>query len=619
MAFRTQKILMAAVGGLLTTLLIGSISVSASDADQTEDILNRFVVTDDGNRVLTGSVSSSQITQSGWYVSNNDILYYYYENGNCAQNETTLSDGFTYLFASDGALKTGWQTVQGKRFYYNAEIGKPIFGWFNYHDSLYYIDETAGKLTGVQQVNGVPYTFDEYGCVQTGLISYEDGSLYNYATDATLITGWVTEQDGTYYFTDNKGALSGIQYIDDSLYYFSEEKRLVTGGWTQTPAGTVYAGADGKLAVGLTNIDGKSYFFNGNGILQTGLFTADSTVYYSDANGVLQSGIQTINGVSYYFRTDTYARDTGWQTIDNSKYYFSTATGAMQTGWLCAEEGTYYLAKTGAVSGFQVIDNVTYYFDPSSNLMLTDFQTIEGELYFFQYATGQMFTGWFDNKGEKLYFGENGMAAEGLTTIDGDTYYFDPSTHVMQTGQITISGTSYTFDSETGKLKEEIRASIQLDVPDYKQFDERWSDQKINYSTIGKVGCLTSALAMKYSYETGTQTTPDKMVSKLQYSGDNLLWSSCVKLGYTVEDASGSLSQATLQGIYNHLSKGTPVILGAKTSSGGQHYVIVTGYAGSTSKEFSLDDFIINDPGSSKRSKLSEFIALYPNMYKIIY
>ena len=78
-------------------------------------------------------------------------------------------------------LKTGWQTVGSKRYYYITEVGAPEYGWVNYLDHLYYIDQENGKLTGVQEVNGIPYTFDDTA------VSRPDGSPTMTAVHSTMM------------------------------------------------------------------------------------------------------------------------------------------------------------------------------------------------------------------------------------------------------------------------------------------------------------------------------------------------------------------------------------------------------------------------------------------------
>lgn len=277
-----------------------------------------------------------------------------------------------------------------------------------------------------------------------------------------------------------------------------------------------------------------------------------------------------------------------------------------------------YLTTSGAATGIQTIDGGIYGFN-EKGILLTDWQTVNGKLYCFNPTNGKALTGWTTKDNSKIYLNADGTAASGVTVIGDKTYYFDPSTFAMRTGWITIGDSSSYFDPTTGVLTETGHAPVQLNVVDYKQFDSKWSNKVINYSTIGKVGCVTTALAMKYSYQTNTNTTPDKMVSKLTYSSDNLIWSSCTKLGYTVDNASGTISQSVMQKIYDKLLSNKPVVIGAKKSDGSQHYVLVTGYTGSKGTTFSAENFIINDPGSSKRTKLSEYLALFPNLYKLIY
>jgi len=151
--------------------------------------------------------------------------------------------------------------------------------------------------------------------------------------------------------------------------------------------------------------------------------------------------------------------------------------------------------------------------------------------------------------------------------------------------------------------------AVSLSVPNYKQTDSRWASVKIGSSgkTMGKIGCATTGIAMMESYRTGTTIYPNEMAKKLSYtSTGNVYWPS----GYTAV----TTSEGYLQKLYNELSKGYPVLIGAKNKWGGQHWVVVTGYSGAGS--LSASGFTINDPGSSSRVNLQAFFNAYPNFYK---
>lgn len=162
-------------------------------------------------------------------------------------------------------------------------------------------------------------------------------------------------------------------------------------------------------------------------------------------------------------------------------------------------------------------------------------------------------------------------------------------------------------ESFTGTFK-----AISLKVPDYKQTDSRWKNVTLGSSgqTIGKIGCATTALAMTESYKTGTTIYPNAMAKKLSYtSGGAVYWPTSynvitTKTGY-------------LQTIYSALQNGKPVIVGAKNSYGGQHYVVVTGVK--SCDALTTSAFYINDPGSNSRVTLNQFFNEYPNFYKMLY
>jgi hypothetical protein len=164
--------------------------------------------------------------------------------------------------------------------------------------------------------------------------------------------------------------------------------------------------------------------------------------------------------------------------------------------------------------------------------------------------------------------------------------------------------------------------SVNWNVPYYSQKDSRWAGVMIGTRNINDRGCLLTALAMKYSFHTNTNTTPDIMRNKLSFGGENgndLYWSSVKNLGYTYsQDYSTAINNSILAVIYQELKNGKPVIIGGKGYEG-QHWVVVTGYRGNSAASFNPADFIINDPSHSDRKTLNQFIAGHATIRRIIY
>lgn len=154
--------------------------------------------------------------------------------------------------------------------------------------------------------------------------------------------------------------------------------------------------------------------------------------------------------------------------------------------------------------------------------------------------------------------------------------------------------------------------SIQLALPNFKQTDSRWANVLIGNSgkTIGRIGCTTTAIAMMESYRQGKTIYPDAMSKQLSYSSSgDLYWPS----NYVqTTNSSGYLSR-----IHDLLKQGKPVLIGAKTSAGSQHWVVVTGFSGGSVTNAA--NYRINDPGSNSRVTLQQFLNVYPVFYKLVY
>lgn len=174
--------------------------------------------------------------------------------------------------------------------------------------------------------------------------------------------------------------------------------------------------------------------------------------------------------------------------------------------------------------------------------------------------------------------------------------------HGIKTGYVS---TQYLSGTVSGN------SPVSLRVPSFKQTDSRWANVKIGTSgkTIAQIGCATTAIAMMESYRTGTTIYPNAMANKLTYtSSGSVYWPGHF---VTVTNSSGYLN-----GIYQQLKQGKPVLLGAKNAYGSQHWVVITGFTGGS---LSASNFTINDPGSNSRTTLQQFLNAYPTFYKYFY
>ena len=328
--------------------------------------------------------------------------YWYYFNGNCQMQTgwvTWNADGTKSYFDKNGRALMGWQTISGKRYYFNPTTGK--------------------SLRWEQKIGNYRYYFNGASQMQTGWITWRaDGAKS--------------------YFDGNGRALTGWQKLGGKTYYFSP--------------------SSGKSVRWEQKIGGSFYYFNGASQMQTGWVTwrADKSKSYFGSNGRALTGFQRIGGKTYYFSPST-GKSLRWsQRIGGYWYYFNGAS-QMQTGWVTWSNDktkSYFDGGGRARTGFQRIGGRTYYFSPSNGRSLRWGQRIGGSFYYFN-SVSQMHTGWltWSADGKRSYFDTNGKALTGWQTIGGQRYYFDPDT-CKTTGAVgkSVTGSTRTvYITNTGE------------------------------------------------------------------------------------------------------------------------------------------------------------------------
>lgn len=603
------------VAGMCFTA-IGLCSVSASAIDNTE-LLQPVAIKEDSLQPIGQPVLLADVTEENWYEGTSGSLYYCYADGTYATGITTLPNEETYLFALDGTLKTGWQTIDGVRYYFDLTTGQKQFGWISHSNRLYYVFPETGKQVGEAVIDGTPYVFDEFGVLQTGIYTCEDGTIAGCTEDATPYTGFVTDEtsQATYYFNENGIAQTGFQTVDGATYYLGEDGVLRTG-LTSIDDSVYDFGTDGVMQTGLVTMeDGTVLFFGADGKQAMGLQTVDGKTYYFSDLGMAVNAKQTIDGKTYYFGADG-SMQTGLVTLNKDVYYFGK-DGNMQTGFVTMEDGTvlFFGADGKQAMGLQTVNGKTYYFS-DLGMTVNAKQTIDGKTYYFG-ADGSMQTGKVTLQDGSYYFGENGEQVTGWLVLDGSEYYFDLTTGKMATGTVTLPDGTYIFD-ENGVLQKK-QTGISYDVPYYNQADPRWGSTYIGTKTIAQVGCLVTSLAMTQSYHTDTEILPDEMRYQMQFDNNSILWAPIIALGYELEGCSGLSTYAFCQRLYTLLEEHGPVIVGSDNVYGGSHYVVVTGCTNTDTSTLKTSDFTMNDPGFSNRTTLDEHLAAYPTWFRFFY
>lgn len=187
------------------------------------------------------------------------------------------SNGHWYCFDENGYALKGFQTVEGKRRFFDLKWGYMEQNFFVTGGYLYYADSDTGEIMTSQNggndhphsFNKVKYVFDEEGhatnpdgqmdeLTRKKLGQKADGTKTwakegvhwrYYENGARLINAWHQEGGHWYYFDQDGNMMSNcVKEIDGVKYHFNSDGNMNTSGRVQDEAGNAYtANADGSL------------------------------------------------------------------------------------------------------------------------------------------------------------------------------------------------------------------------------------------------------------------------------------------------------------------------------------------------------------------------------------
>lgn len=184
----------------------------------------------------------------------------------------------------NGAMKTGWQKIDGKWYFLNPNGAMRTGGWFNQGYVWYYL-------------NG----------------------------NGSMAEGWIRLGNTWYYMQPNSGHMRTGWYQVDKKWYYSDGSGAMQTGWLKPGNTWYYLTGNGAMAEGWTFINGSWYYLTpGNGAMKTGWFQVNKVWYYCNGSGAMQTGWLQLGNIWYYLNSSG-AMLTGWHTLGGKEYYFNNS------------------------------------------------------------------------------------------------------------------------------------------------------------------------------------------------------------------------------------------------------------------------------------------------------
>lgn len=201
-----------------------------------------------------------------WVVAD-DVRYYFGADGLAVAGRQKIEDCW-YFFDDGCRMQTGWVTWKnGTKSFFDWD-GRALTGWRSFNGVKYYFDpSTAMSLRWSQKLDGRWYYFDSASRMTRGIVTWKDGTKSYYDSQGRETGGWIQSDGAWYYFDWSDGkAVRWHQKIDGHWYYFDSDYQMHKG-WLKWSGVQKwsYFYSNGQQAFGTQIIGGYRYVFDSNG------------------------------------------------------------------------------------------------------------------------------------------------------------------------------------------------------------------------------------------------------------------------------------------------------------------------------------------------------------------
>lgn len=187
--------------------------------------------------------------KKGWFKDPvSGKRYYAKANGRLKTGWQKYKKKWYYFDTKTGAMKFGWVKSKGKYYYLNPKTGVMKTGWFKVNGNKYYGTPSGSSMgaryKGFNTINGKRYYFNNKGVLQKGWVTVS-GKKYYLSAKGVVSTGW-KKISGKYYYFESNGQMRTGWLLYKGAYYYLNPK-------------------NGVMVTGKKKIDGVTYTFSASG------------------------------------------------------------------------------------------------------------------------------------------------------------------------------------------------------------------------------------------------------------------------------------------------------------------------------------------------------------------
>lgn len=257
---------------------------------------------------------------------------------------------YTYLLSASGYIIKSKMQLAADKYYYGTDKYGRVYKskLVKFGNARYYFDSKGHRVSWTNSWHRIA----------------SSGNRYYYFGKTK---GKVTEKKGWQRIIKTNGKSAGW------FYFTSKGDHYVN---KLTSAGR-YFRTDGRLASGITTVNGKTYFFQGSTtktpkgkMYKNTWIRYKNKWYYASSNGTLyKSGWKKIKGGYYYFNKDYTVKTNAAVTRNGKRGYVDSKGKFHSAGWVIVNDAKnqvkYIDPSTGkfAVNCSKTIDGLKYYFD----------------------------------------------------------------------------------------------------------------------------------------------------------------------------------------------------------------------------------------------------------------